>query len=284
MEVYRVLRPGFFFVITVAGLWAAIPGPSLIAATAASVTSPYRYNFDWTGVLSEAPSMSQSDSPYWWLSSGARFHMSQGIGSTVKGSLPSNDYWRLYYASTSSVDTDSGYHPQNLFRVVTRSRWKDFRQQVYFRVRRDNLSASPNRNASNGLLLMSRYLDQNNLYYAGIRVDGAAVIKKKKRGVYYTIASAPFFSGAAYNRVTHPSLLPKDVWIGLRSELTNNPDGTVRIVLYVDSGPGSWSLVFDVLDNGVAYGGSALTDSGYAGLRTDFMDVELENYYAAVLN
>jgi hypothetical protein len=281
---YRVLRNIFLFLVAVTGLWAALPWPTLSAATAAAVTSPYRYKFDWTGVLSEAPSMGQSSSPYWWLSSGARFRLSNGIGSTVKGTLPSNDYWRLYYASTSPVDTDSGYRPQNLFRLVTRSRWKNFRQQVYFRIRRDNLSASPNRNASNGLLLMSRYLDENNLYYTGIRVDGAAVIKKKIRGIYYTIAYARFFPGPAYDRVTHPSLLPKDVWIGIRSDLTNNPDGTVRIVLYVDSGAGGWSRVFDVLDNGLAYGGSALTASGYAGLRTDFMDVELENYYAALLD
>ena len=61
------------------------------------------------------------------------------------------------------------------------------------------------------------------------------------------------------------------------------PGGDNRIVLYVDWGAGGWSRVFDVLDNGLAYGGSALTASGYAGFRTDFMDVELENYYAALL-
>lgn len=281
---YGLLRAPTLSVILVAGLWAAVPGPSLGTATAATVPSPFRYKFDSAGVLPEAGNMSQSWSPYWWLSSGARLHLAEGIGATVNGRLPANDYWRLYYASTNPVDTDSGYRPQNLFRLITRSRWKNARQQVYFRIRRDNLSASANRNASNGLLLMSRYLDDNNLYYTGIRVDGAAVIKKKIRGVYHTIASAPFFPGAGYHRDTNPSLLPKDVWIGLRSELTNHADGTVRIVLYVDSGPGGWSLVFDVLDNGVAYGGSALTAAGYEGFRTDFMDVEFENYYAVQLD
>jgi hypothetical protein len=265
-------------------LWTAVLGSSLTAAPAATVSSPFRYWFDWTGVLNESGNMWESSSPYWWLSSGGRLHEGNGIGATIQGSLPSKDYWRRYYANTNGVDTDGGYHPQNLFRLVSRSRWKNFRQQVYFRIRRDNLSASPNRNASNGLLLMSRYLDDKNLYYTGIRVDGYAVVKKKIRGTYYTLAYAPFFPGARYDRAANPTLLPKNVWIGVRSDVINNPDGSVRILVYVDAGPGDWSLVFNILDNGVAYGGSALTAAGYAGIRTDFMDVEFENYYAAIIN
>jgi hypothetical protein len=261
-----------------------LPLRPLLAASAALVGPTYFYSFNTPGVLEEAGSMGQSGSPYWWLSSGGRFHLRDGIGATIQGTLPSNDYWRLYYKSTNPVDTDSGYRPQNIFRLVTRSRWQNFRQQVYFRIRRDNLSASPSRGASNGLLLMNRYLDQNNLYYTGVRVDGAAVIKKKYRGTYYTLAYAPIFSGPPYQRDSNPSLLPKDIWIGLRSEVTNNPDGTVRIVLYVDLGPGGWVLAFDVLDNGFAYGGPALTAPGYGGVRTDFMDVELENYWAVKLD
>lgn len=281
---HRTLRLLTLVAFVLAGLWAAVPPPSLRAGAAATVTSPFNYNFNCPGMLPEAGKMSESWSPYWWLSSGGRFFLADGIGSTVKGNLPSNDYWRLYYAKSNPVDTDNGYHPQNIFRLVTRSKWKNFRQQVYFRIRKDNLSASPNRSATNGLYLMNRYKDQYNLYYTGIRVDGAAVIKKKIRGVYYTIAYARFFPGAAYDRDTNPSLLPKDIWMGLRSEITNNPDGTVRIVLYVDPGPGGWVLAFDVLDNGLAYGGSALTASGYGGFRTDFMDVEFENYWAVTLD
>ena len=257
---------------------------SLQAGPAAPVGSTFNYTFDSPGTVVEAGRMSDSVSPYWWLSSGAYLHVGSGVGSTIQGTLPSNDYWRRYYAQTSATDTDNGYRPQNLFRLVTRSRWQNFRQQIYFRIRRDNLSASPNRNASNGLLLMSRYLDQNNLYYAGIRVDGAAVIKKKYLGKYYTMAYARMFTGALYDRTSNPSLLPKDLWLGVRAELRNNPDGTVRITLYIDPGPGGWVLVFDVLDNGVAFGGPAITSSGYGGVRTDFMDVELENYWAVKLD
>jgi len=257
---------------------------SLQAGPAATVGATFNYTFDSEGTLVEAGRMSDSTSPYWWLSSGAYLHLRGGLGSTIQGTLPSNDYWRRYYAQTSATDTDNGYRPQNLFRLTTRGRWQNFRQQVYFRIRRNNLSASPNRNASNGLLLMGRYLDENNLYYAGVRVDGAAVIKKKYRGLYYTMAYARMFTGALYDRTSNPSLLPKDLWLGVRAELRNNPDGTVRIALYIDPGPGGWVLVFDVLDNGVEFGGPAITSPGYGGIRTDFMDVELENYWAVKLD
>ncbi len=269
-----------------AAVFALLLGPfqGLQAGPAAPVGTTFNFTFDSEGTLVEAGRMSDSSSPYWWLSSGAYFHLRSGLGSTIQGTLPASDYFRRYYSQTSATDTDNGYRPQNLFRLLTRSRWQNFRQQVYFRIRRDNLSASPNRNASNGLLLMGRYLDENNLYYAGVRVDGAAVIKKKYRGRYNTMAYARMFTGALYDRASNPSLLPKDLWLGLRVELRNNPDGTVRIALYIDPGPGGWVLVFDVLDNGAAFGGPAITSSGYGGVRTDFMDVELENYWAVKLD
>jgi hypothetical protein len=254
----------------------------LVSLSLAFTGAKFNDTFDSAGTLVEAGGMSQSASPYWWLSSGAYFYRREGSGFTIQGMLGKNDYWRRYYANTSYVDTDGGYRPQNLFRLTTRGRWQNFRQQVYFRIHRDNPSASPNRNASNGLFLLNRYQDENNLYYCGIRVDGAAVIKKKYRGVYYTLAYAPFFPGA-YDRTSKPSLLPKNIWLGLRSELTNNADGTVRITLSVDPGPGGWLPVFDVLDNDLAFGGGAITSSGYGGIRTDFMDVEFENYWAVPL-
>jgi hypothetical protein len=256
--------------------------PALRAGPPAPVGATFNETFNSEGVLQEAGSMSASSSPYWWLSSGAYLYFRGGLGATVQGTLGTNNYWRRFYSQTNPTDTDAGYRPQNIFRLVSRSRWQNFRQQAYFRIRRDNPSASPNRSASNGLLLMSRYQNDNNLYYAGIRVDGDAVIKKKYGGKYTTLASAPVFPGA-YDRTSSPSLLPKDLWLGVRSELRNNRDGTVRITLYVDPGPGGWVLVFDVLDNGLAHG-PAITSPGYAGIRTDFMDVELENYWAVKLD
>jgi len=219
--------------------------------------------------------MSGSSSPYWWLSSGGHFY-TDGVGETVHNSLPTNDYWRLLYAANNPLDTDNGYHPQNIFRLVTRSKWGNARQQVYFRIAKDNLSASPNRAASNGVLLFNRYKDQDNLYYTGIRVDGYAIIKKKIAGAYYTIGYKKVFPGAAYNRASNPNLLPKNVWMGLTSEVLNTSSG-VRIRLHVNQGDGVWSLVFDTVDDG-RYGGAPFTQAGYGGLRTDFMDVDFDHY------
>jgi hypothetical protein len=247
-----------------------------LAVPPAPVQSPFLYNFNVNGTLEEAPSMNTSSSPYWWLSSGAYFYL-DGVGETVHGSLPANDYWRLLYAANNPVDTDNGYHPQNIFRLVTRSKWGSFRQQVYFRISADNLSNSPNRNASNGVLLFNRYQDQDNLYYTGVRVDGAAVIKKKKQGSYYTIAYKKVFPGT-YDPKSNANLLPKGVWMGITSETLNNPDGTVRIRFHVNSGNGGWKLIFDDKDDGVQFGGAPFTQSGYGGLRTDFMDVQFDNY------
>ncbi len=256
-------------------------GSNLFAVPAAAVTSPFYYGFDTNGILEEAAAMGTSSSAYWWLNSGGRFHL-DGYGATLEGALPSGDHWRLLYAASNPVDTDNGYHPQNLFRLLTRSRWGSFRQQVYFRISRDNLSASPNRNASNGVLLMNRYQDANTLYFAGVRVDGAAVIKKKKGGAYHTLAYRAIFPGPAYNRTTNPSLLPKNVWMGLTTETLDLPDGTVRIRLHVNQGGGVWALIFDVIDDGVQFG-APIGQTGYGGLRTDFMDVEFDHYLMRTL-
>ncbi len=267
----RNVRVAFAAALALAGLTTA----TAFAVPAASVSSPFYYSFDGSD-FEETSSMSQSPNPHWWLSSGGRFYL-DGVGETVHNSLATNDYWRLLYAANNPVDTDNGYHPQNIFRLVTRSKWGNARQQVYFRILKDNLSASPNRAATNGVLLLNRYKDENNLYYTGIRVDGAAVIKKKIAGTYYTIASKKIFAGT-YNRVSKPSLLPKNVWMGLTTEVLNNSNGSVRIRLHVNAGNGVWSLIFDSVDNG--YGGAPFTAAGYGGMRSDFMDVDFDHYLA----
>jgi hypothetical protein len=271
-----------FLVLSVATLvLAAASSTSLLAVAPATVPSPFYYSFNVPGSLEEAASMASSTSPYWWLSSGGRLVL-DGTGDTLHDELPANDYWRLLYAANNPQDTDQGYHPQNLFRLVTRSRWRDFRQQVYFRIDQDNLSASPNRNASNGVFLLNRYQDQYNLYYTGIRVDGAAVIKKKKQGTYYTMAYQKVFPGT-YNHETRPNLLPKGAWLGITSEVMNLANGSVRIRVHVNPGNGAWVLVFDIVDDGAHFGGAPFAQQGYAGLRTDFMDVSFENYLAQTL-
>lgn len=238
-------------------------------------------NFDTAYTVKEVWNMGESTSPGWWLSSGAYFYSANGIGSTISGSLPAIDPWRVAYFISNPLDTDDGYHPQNIFRLVLiRSKWKNFQQEAYFRITKDNLSTSPNRNASNGLLFFNRYQDAFNLYYTGIRVDGAAVIKKKINGIYYTLAYKSFYDDTTpYNRDTNPNLIPSQKWIGLKSEIKTSPDNTVSIELFIDKDKtGNWVLAAEAKDDGKTYGGSAISNEGYAGIRTDFMDVEFDDY------
>jgi hypothetical protein len=112
-------------------------------------------------------------------------------------------------------------------------------------------------------------------------VDGAAVIKKKKNGVYYEMRYSPVFSSNVYNRDNNPDLIPKNEWIGLRTEVIINDDGSLGINLYMDRGrTGEWALIASANDNGSKFGGALIKD-GYGGIRTDFMDVQFSDYSIA---
>lgn len=248
------------------------------ASVAAIIKSPFYYSFKVDGTLDEAGNIDDSSSPYFWLNSGGQFILKNGIGKTVQGELSKFNKWRLAYYTSNPTDTDNGYHPQNILRLVTRSKWQNFRQEIYYKIVKDNLSASPNRNASNGLLLFNRYLNGNNLYYTGIRVDGHAIIKKKINGRYYTMSEKPFYSGV-YNRDTNPNLIPENKWFALRSEIKTNTNGTVNIKVFIDKDKtGVWVLAAEATDDGKSYGGAPILKDGYAGVRTDFMDVEFDDY------
>ncbi|RJQ32028.1 hypothetical protein C4572_01665 [Candidatus Parcubacteria bacterium] len=237
----------------------------------------FHYPFNFPGTLEETEFMDESPSPYFWLNSGGLLQVKNDIGMTVQGNLNDKAKWRYAYAETSRQDTDNGYHPQNLFRLLTRSKWQDFAQEASFRVAKDQLSDSENRNESNGLLLFNRYQDSDNLYYTGLRVDGGAVIKKKYKGRYYTMALNPFLTGN-YDKSKKISLLPKNNWIGIRSVVQNTADGRVSIKLFIDNGlTGNWILAAEAIDDGIRYGGPAILEEGYGGIRTDFMDVHFDD-------
>jgi hypothetical protein len=241
----------------------------------------FQDDFDEDKVIQETGDLIERKDPNWWLSSGAYFYINAGIGHTVYSKLPALDPWRLDYSVSNWLDTDGGYYPQNIFRFVSTSRkWKDYRQQAYFKIVKYNLSLSPNRRDSNGLLLFNRYQDAYNLYYTGIRVDGSAVIKKKIKGEYYDLAREQIFNmSEKYDRNKNPNLLPLNEWIGLRSVVRTNNDGTVTIELYMDKQrTGDWILIAKATDDGMNYGGKVISDSGYTGIRTDFMDVEFDDY------
>lgn len=252
---------------------------SAYAASPASVQLPFTYPFSVDGRLEEVSAMDRSSSPYWWVTSGAFMDLAQGAGRTNLGDLPLGSKWQVRYAVTNPVDTDLGLHPQNTFRMLLRTKWKDIAQETSFKIKKTNLSASPARAASNGLLHMVRYADQNNLYYTGLRVDGYAVIKKKIAGRYYTMAYKRIVQGGAYNRLTNPNLLPLDTWIRLKTVVKNLDATRVSVKLYTDVGnTGTWKLATEAIDNGTSYGGGAFLQEGYFGMRTDFMDVEFDNF------
>ena len=227
--------------------------------------------------LQETGSIYKSSSKNLWVNSGAYFYNSGGIGSTVHGELPENSRWRIAYFISNPEDTDNGYHPQNIFRLVTRDKFDNFEQSAYFRIDDYHLSSSPHRTVSNGLLFFIHYKDGDNLYYAGVRVDGYAVIKKKINGTYYTLTTKKIFDGE-YDRIDNPILLPKEQWIGVKSETTSYSDGSVLIKLFVDKDRSSkWVMVLAVKDDG-SKGNSTISGEGYAGIRTDFMDVEFDEF------
>jgi hypothetical protein len=250
------------------------------ASVALTVSSPFQYNFLVPGQLNEAGSMDESTSPYWWLNSGGYFTLKNNVGMTAQGSVPSKNSWYRAYASSNALDTDGGTHPQNLFRLVTRSKWESVRQEASYYIVKDNFSSSPNHNASNGLLLMSRYADAGQtLYYAGIRVDGTAVIKKKYKGVYYTMAQEKVFPGTYSGTQDDKNLIPHQQWIRLRSDTKTNSGGTVTITLSMQLPGKAWQVLLAATDTGKNYGGTPpISASGYAGIRTDFMDVQFKDY------
>ncbi|MFN2297848.1 MAG: hypothetical protein ACK2UB_03295 [Anaerolineales bacterium] len=232
-------------------------------------------SFDVDGVLEETDRMEKSASPDWWVNSGGWFLQEDGIGSTSIGEAPPSSRWRQAYLLSNPWDTDQGAHPQNLFRLITRSTWSTPVQEVYFRIAADNLSASVNRNESNGVLLFSRYIDGDNLFYAGLRVDGYAVIKKKAGGAYTTLAESAWFPGA-YDRAAFPNLIPHDTWIGLRTVVLAEADRLI-IQLYIDPDrSGFWSLALQAEE--LCDPSHPLAGPGHAGIRTDFMDVVFDDY------
>jgi hypothetical protein len=235
-------------------------------------------NFDEDFIIEETSKNNIDSNKKVWLNSGAYFISGQGVAKTIQGDLSKEDKWRILYEKNNSRDTDEGYHPQNIFRLVSLGAWNNLQQEGYFRIVKDNKSTSEYRNDSNGLLFFNRYQDGDNLYYTGIRVDGYAVIKKKIKGKYFTLAYNRIYQGE-YNRDSNFNLLPHDTWIGLRSEVVDESEKTVRIKLFIDrERTGNWELVAEAIDDGKKYGGKAIMKAGHGGIRTDFMDVQFDDY------
>ncbi len=239
----------------------------------------FRDEFSVPGIIEEVGQMDDSGDREWWLNSGAFLYIKNGTARTIFGKLKKEDRWRKKYRDYNSPETDGGYRPQNIFRLVTRSKWQNFQQECYFKIHHYELSPDKHRSASNGLFLFNRYKDGDNLYYTGLRVDGTVVVKKKYRGKYYLMAQKKILPGK-YDRENNPNLIPKNKWIGVRSEVVTSSNNKVQIKVFVNlnNTTDDWWEILTAIDDGKKYGGQTITKSGFAGIRTDFMDVEFDNY------
>ncbi len=238
----------------------------------------FRDEFSTPEIIEEVGQMNNSKNKDWWLNSGAFLYIQNGTARTIFGKLKKEDKWRKKYRDYNSSETDKGYRPQNIFRLVTRNKWQNFRQECYFKIHHYELSSDKHRSASNGLFLFNRYEDGDNLYYTGLRVDGAVVVKKKYKGKYYLMARKKILPGK-YDRQKMPNLLPENKWLGLRSEVKTVNDDEVEIKVFVKLSPEKdWQKVIVIKDDGKKYGGKTILTKAFAGVRTDFMDVELDNY------
>jgi len=226
-------------------------------------------------VVEETGSLEESPDPFWWLDSGAMVYWVGDHFFTIQGDLSSDSRWWREYAGSNPFDTDGGYHPQNLFRLITKKKWQDHQQETYFKVNQYWVSDTPSRNESNGVLLISRYVDDDNLYYAGLRVDGDIVIKKKRDGEYSVLAEKKILAGE-YDRSYNPNILPLNKWMGLRLETINQENGDVLMTFYLDLfGRGDWQKALEAVDKRE---NNPLTEESHSGIRTDFMDAEMKGY------
>lgn len=233
---------------------------------------------DFTSTLEEAGNIDNSKSQNWWLNSGGLVYNTNSTFKSIQGNLEPNNRWFSAYLKANPRDTDGGLHPQNILRLVNKNNVQNTVQEAYFKINKTNMSKSTNRNESNGVLFFNRYIDGDNLYYTGIRVDGTSIIKKKKNGIYHTMNQKKIYEGT-FNRDSKPNLIPENKWIGLRSEVKNLNFKDVSIKVYLDkSGYGNWELIAEAIDNGSTYDGSSFINAGHPGIRTDFIDIEFKNY------
>jgi hypothetical protein len=253
--------------------------------TAQAATSLY-YTFNSDGVLHESFPMESSSSKYFWLNSGGKMPIANGLGGTIQGALPATDKWRLLYAKNNPLDTGDGYYPQNLFRWVTQSTWTNISQELPFKITKLNKTDTPNRDGYSGVLLFARYAsDGQTTYYGGVRQDGAVVIKKKYKGTYYTMSQVNgiFSNGKPYNKNTNANLIPENAWMAIKLDVVNQADGTATLDLYLDKNydiktARKWEKIATAVDAPNKYGSTPVLTTNHAGVRTDYMDVLFDNY------
>ncbi len=245
--------------------------PQLAEAASGPITSTFLYTFNADGRLPEAGSAGASWSPYLWLQSGGYLDIANGVGSTITGALPVSDPMHATYANAYAVSSDGGAHPQNLFRLFTKASMGDGSASIYVDRTADNLANTANRRPYTGESVIVRYQDAGHYYYAGIRDDGYAVIKKDVGGTYETLAAAKVFPGT-YNSASNPSLIPLGQWIGMKLDAVNTSSG-VALTFSTDVGKtGTWKPVLSATDTS-----NPITAAGTVGIESDYSDASFDN-------
>lgn len=220
-------------------------------------------------LVSESHTFSESSSKKWWLSSGGQIYFFRNKIFPLTGDLHSSDPWYVRYKKNNPKGSNEGKRPQNIFRLVNVPLKKDFTQSVYFKLL--YYAAPFPEQPHDGVFLMSRYVDSDNLYYYGLRVDGVVVIKKKYHGKYTTLAYKKVLPDVALNNI------PQDKYLGLKISINSNGVKN-HLVAYLDLGTG-FKKVFDIYDSS-----KDLSSFGKSGLRSDNMDVVFKDYNYEILD
>src|SRR5581483_8372812 len=72
------------------------PPPDVSRRKETEAPEHFIYAFNSNGTLQESEEQDTA-SPYWWLNSGGKLVIRNGIGSTIQGDLPPLDPWRIAY-------------------------------------------------------------------------------------------------------------------------------------------------------------------------------------------
>jgi hypothetical protein len=77
--------------------------------------------FETPATIAEMGAAERSSNADLWVNSGGYLYTRSGIALTAQGKLPDVDPYRRAYARANAEDTEDGYRPQNIFRLVTRA-------------------------------------------------------------------------------------------------------------------------------------------------------------------
>lgn len=196
-----------------------------------------------SGTIAETLFLNTSKDPVFWLNSGQEIVFNDSLTNFNKG----------------------------VFRLITKEVFTNSTQAVYFNI--DSVMTDSRQLPYDSVSLYSRYVNKNNSYYAGIRVDGTIQIKKKIRGRDFDLVTKRQVFEGIYSRYKNPNLIPINTWFGIMTRTTNLSDGSVKIELFLDRGNGNWDLAASVIDSNQPF------LSGNGGILSDYLNVTFKDYF-----